>query len=145
MYRTFSRIQKEKYYVNWILCPYVTEKPCWPTKCPKIYNKSVLHLHKLPQICAASAEAYFCGIPKQMQYRFVVNFGTLSNFRNRCGCVWSSDLGNSICIRHLFKSRAVTNLLFFRKDLRTFSTCSELPSNISTMQHMLIWINNKAI
>ena len=31
----------------------------------------------LPQICTASAK-YICGIHKQMQYRFAVNFGTLS-------------------------------------------------------------------
>ena len=33
----------------------------------------------LPQICTASAKVCICGLLKQMQYRFAVNFGTLSN------------------------------------------------------------------
>ena len=48
--------------------------------------------------------------------------------------VGNSEIGggisvSGICFRHLLRSRAVTNLIFFlRKNL-----CSELPSNISTM------------
>ena len=35
---------------------------------------------KLPQMCTASAQVYRKSIPKQMQYRFAVNFGTLSTW-----------------------------------------------------------------
>ena len=39
----------------------------YTTECPKIYRKPVLHLLK-----------YRFAVIKQMQYRFAVNFGTLS-------------------------------------------------------------------
>ena len=42
--------------------------------------------------------------------------------------VWS-DIGYSIRLSHLFSARAITNLIL----LHTCATCSELPSNISTM------------
>ena len=42
-----------------------------------------------------------------------------------------SDLGYLICLRHLFNSRSVTNLIFY-----TCATCSKLPSNISTMNRI---------
>ena len=48
-----------------------------------------------------------------------------------------TDLGYLICIRHLFRSRGVTNLnLLFHKRLiflHTFATCSNLPSYLNTM------------
>ena len=48
-----------------------------------------------------------------------------------------SDLGCMICARHLFNSREVTKRFFFSLkrpiSLHIHATCSELPSNISTM------------
>ena len=49
--------------------------------------------------------------------------------------VWS-DLGHYICLRHLFRSKAVTNLIFLNPKitffLHTCVTYFELPSNITT-------------
>ena len=47
-----------------------------------------------------------------------------------------SDLGYLICLRHLFKSRTVTNLKESHIFLHTCAKCSELPSNISTMSFL---------
>ena len=46
-----------------------------------------------------------------------------------------SDVGVLICLRHLFRSRAVTNWIFFRINLfsSTCSTSSWKPSNMCTM------------
>ena len=49
--------------------------------------------------------------------------------------VWS-DLGSLICLRHLFRSRAVTDMTSFHIRLIFHHTCTifpELPSNISTI------------
>ena len=43
------------------------------TECPKIYLKSVLHLFMYTK------KSFL----KQMQYRFAVNFGTLSKYHER--------------------------------------------------------------
>ena len=46
-----------------------------------------------------------------------------------------SDLGYLIWANHLFTSKAITNLKVLKKtfSFHTYATCSELPSNISTM------------
>ena len=52
--------------------------------------------------------------------------------------VWS-NLSNLICIGHLLRSRAVTNLIFFRKLhilLFTCATCSKIPSDASTLPYI---------
>ena len=50
--------------------------------------------------------------------------------------LWS-DLGYLICLTHLFRSSSATNMILYfriRPFLRyTCTTCSELPSSISTM------------
>ena len=50
-----------------------------------------------------------------------------------------------ICLKHLIRSRAVTNLFFFSPQgpifLDACATCSELPSNISAMLHLYVWRN----
>ena len=44
----------------------------------------------------------------------------LSSFISKGAQVWS-DIGYTNCLRHLFRSRVITNLnLFFRKDLFAF-------------------------
>ena len=44
-----------------------------------------------------------------------------------------SDLGNLICVRHLFRSLARTIFVLYDFFKKTYATCSELPSDISTM------------
>ena len=83
----------------------------------------------LPQICTASV--YICGILKQMQNRFAVNFGTLSTVHYCTSMIWWDCImyimvpildGNSeidahartylcyiICLRHLIRSGAAKN------------------------------------
>ena len=44
------------------------------------------------------------------------------------------EIGNLISLRHLFRSRAVVNLIFYEKlDFPACATGFELPSNISIM------------
>ena len=51
--------------------------------------------------------------------------------------VWN-DLGNLICLKHLFTSTAVTNVEYIKKKSLSLHTCgSELPSDISIMVHTL--------
>ena len=79
----------------------------------------------------------------QMQYRFVVNFGTLRILylyfmvTKKIGEQVRSNLCYLICLRHLIRLRGVTNRFFFSvKDLFSFmhaSACSELKFNTSTM------------
>ena len=49
------------------------------------------------------------------------------------------DIGKLVCLRHLFRSKAVTNLTFFSAKkpivLHTCTKYSELPSNMSTMNN----------
>ena len=45
-----------------------------------LYHDIVLSIPNLPQFCTASAYVYRKFILKQMQYRFAVNFETLSTF-----------------------------------------------------------------
>ena len=42
----------------------------------------------LPQICTASALVYHKYIPKQMQYRFAVKYGTLSRSKDDKDICW---------------------------------------------------------
>ena len=56
-----------------------------------------------------------------------------------------SNLSYLICSRHLIRSRNVTDRIFFSPKITIFlhacDTCSELPSNISTIVHIIPDVN----
>ena len=62
-----SHDQMQSMRAHRILGYHLLQGPCSATECPKIYCKFVLHLL-----------VYRKSIVTQMQYRFAVNFGTLS-------------------------------------------------------------------
>ena len=85
------------------------------TECPKIYRNSLLHL---------------------LKYRFAVNFGTL---RRQYGApIVCCEMGDLICVRHLFNQTAVANMKFILREKRSdihhsCATYAEVPSNTIAM------------
>ena len=65
IFENFPKISIEMNFTHPFYPIFIPNTLCWLSQ-------------NLPQICTASAKVYVCGILRQMQYRFAVNFGTLS-------------------------------------------------------------------